>query len=59
VARLDAAPRAQGLAVADALRAAATGWRTSFTAGELVLFRSHLGGGPPRYEAVRRVPLGG
>jgi 2'-5' RNA ligase len=59
VARLDAAPRAQGLAVADALREAAAGWRTSFPAKELVLFRSQLGGGQPRYDAVHRVPLGG
>jgi 2'-5' RNA ligase len=26
--------------------------------GEVVLFRSHLGGGPPRYEAVERFALG-
>ncbi|MDQ3521168.1 MAG: hypothetical protein M3434_02345 [Gemmatimonadota bacterium] len=24
---------------------------------EVVLFRSHLGGGPPRYEALARFPL--
>jgi 2'-5' RNA ligase len=57
VARLDAAPRAEGIAVAQALAAAADGWRTGFSADEVVLFRSHLGGGPPRHEAVRRVPL--
>ena len=59
VARLDAAPRADGVAVADELRAAADGWRTAFRADEVVLFRSHLGGGPPRHEAVRRVALAG
>jgi 2'-5' RNA ligase len=26
--------------------------------GEVVLFRSHLGSGPPRYEAVERFALG-
>src|SRR3954470_15938979 len=57
VARLDAAPRADGGAVAQALEAAAAGWRTAFSADELVLFRSHLGGGPPRHEPVRRVAL--
>lgn len=25
---------------------------------EVIVFRSHLGGGPPRYEAVERLPLG-
>jgi hypothetical protein len=45
------------VAVAQALEAAAAGWRTAFSADELVLFRSHLGGGPPRHEPVRRVAL--
>jgi RNA 2',3'-cyclic 3'-phosphodiesterase len=31
--------------------------RLSFPAGALTLFRSHLGGGPARYEALERVPL--
>ncbi len=26
--------------------------------GEMTVFRSHLGGGPPRYEALERFPLG-
>jgi hypothetical protein len=26
--------------------------------GEVVVFRSHLGGGPARYEAAERFPLG-
>jgi 2'-5' RNA ligase len=25
--------------------------------GEVVLFRSHLGAGPPRYEAIKRFDL--
>jgi RNA 2',3'-cyclic 3'-phosphodiesterase len=58
VARMDALPIAQGTAVAQALADAATGWRTSFRAGEVVLFRSHLGGGPPRHERLLTVPLG-
>jgi RNA 2',3'-cyclic 3'-phosphodiesterase len=29
----------------------------SFTVDRVSLFRSHLGGGPPRYERLRRVPL--
>jgi 2'-5' RNA ligase len=57
VARLDAAPRADGLAIAEALRAAAGGWRVAFRAERVVLYRSHLGGGPPRHEALREVAL--
>lgn len=57
VARLDAAAPAQGIAVAEALVAAATGWRTGFRADRVVLFRSHLGGGPPRHEPVVEVRL--
>jgi RNA 2',3'-cyclic 3'-phosphodiesterase len=59
VARLDAASRADGVAAAGALTAAAAGWRTAFPADELVLFRSHLGAARPRYEPIRRVPLRG
>jgi 2'-5' RNA ligase len=57
VARLDAARAADGEAVAEALRAAADGWRTSFRADRVVLYRSHLGGGQPRHEALLTVPL--
>lgn len=57
VARLDATSPAQGVAVADSLVAAATGWRTGFRADRVVLYRSHLGGGPPRYEPVVEVVL--
>jgi 2'-5' RNA ligase len=31
--------------------------RRAFTAEALTLFRSHIGGGPARYEALERVPL--
>jgi 2'-5' RNA ligase len=44
--------------VAEALGRAAAGWRTSFRADRVILYRSHLGGGPPRHEAVVEVPLG-
>jgi RNA 2',3'-cyclic 3'-phosphodiesterase len=59
VARLDSASIADGAAVADVLRSAATGWRTAFRAHRVVLYRSHLGGGPPRYEPVVEIPLRG
>ncbi len=52
VARLDAAPRADGVALAQAIGEAARDWRTSFRAEAVVLFRSHLGGGPPRHERL-------
>jgi 2'-5' RNA ligase len=57
VARLDASAPAQGIAAAAALVAAATGWRTGFRADRVVLYRSHLGGGPPRHEPVVEVVL--
>jgi 2'-5' RNA ligase len=57
VARLDSSSPAQGVAVAETLVAAATGWRTAFRADRLVLYRSHLGGGPPRHEPVIEVVL--
>jgi RNA 2',3'-cyclic 3'-phosphodiesterase len=57
VARLDASSIADGQAVAGTLHHAAADWRTTFTAREVVLFRSHLGGGLPRHEAVVTVPL--
>ena len=47
------------LAVAAALRDAAEGWRVGFTADRVVLYRSHLGGGPPRYEPVHEAVLEG
>jgi 2'-5' RNA ligase len=59
VARLDASSPGQGNAVAEALVEAATGWRTGFRADRVVLYRSHLGGGPPRHETVLDAPLRG
>lgn len=32
-------------------------WDATMPVEEMVLFRSHLGGGPPRYEPVERYPL--
>ena len=57
VARLDRSSIASSEAVADELRAAAAGWSTSFRAERVVLYRSHLGGGPPRYEPLVEVAL--
>jgi 2'-5' RNA ligase len=59
VARTDAAGTHGSLAVAAALREAAADWRVTFTAERLVLYRSRLGGGPPRYEPVHEASLGG
>jgi 2'-5' RNA ligase len=59
VARLDTSSPAQGVAVAETLVAAATGWRTGFRADRVILYRSHLGGGPPRHEPVVEIPLAG
>jgi len=59
VARTDAAGTSGSLAVAADLRVAAEGWRVTFTADRLVLYRSHLGGGPPRYEPVHEATLAG
>jgi 2'-5' RNA ligase len=47
--RSRAKPRRRGLAPAP---------RAAFAARALTLYRSHLGGGPARYEALARVPLG-
>jgi 2'-5' RNA ligase len=59
VARLDAAPRVDGVAIARALDEAALGWRTAFRAREAVLFRSHIGGGAPRHERLLEHALAG
>lgn len=48
-----------GAEVARMLRGVADGLRIPFTADRIVLFRSHLGGGPARYEALHESPLGG
>ncbi len=59
VARTDAASSVDALAAAEGLRAAAVGWHTAFRAQQLVLYRSLLGGGPPRYEALETLALRG
>ncbi|HEX8433089.1 MAG TPA: RNA 2',3'-cyclic phosphodiesterase, partial [Longimicrobium sp.] len=41
----------------SALVAASTPWGARMEVAEAVLFRSHLGGGPPRYERVASFPL--
>jgi 2'-5' RNA ligase len=57
VARLDRSPISSSGAIADQLRAAAADWQASFRADRVVLYRSHLGGGPPRYEPLVEVLL--
>jgi 2'-5' RNA ligase len=47
-----------GPAAARELTAAAAGLKSTFTADRLVLFRSHLGGGPARYEHLHEARLG-
>lgn len=59
VARTDATRGEVSHAIADALAHEAAGWRTGFEVHALTLFRSHLGGGPPRYEALVEAPLEG
>jgi 2'-5' RNA ligase len=59
VARTDAAPYDAGAAAARALIARADGDAMRFTAGRVVLFRSHLGRGPARYEPLADIPFGG
>ena len=54
---MDSASITGGLAVADALREAVAGCRTAFRADRVVLYRSHPGGGAPRYEPLLEVPL--
>jgi 2'-5' RNA ligase len=57
VARLDSASIADGADVAAELEQAAAGWQTSFVADRVILNRSHLGGGPPRYDPIVEIPL--
>ncbi|HYO41724.1 MAG TPA: RNA 2',3'-cyclic phosphodiesterase [Candidatus Limnocylindrales bacterium] len=57
VARLDRSSIASSGVIADTLRAAAADWRTAFRADRVVLYRSHLGSGPPRYEPLVDVAL--
>jgi 2'-5' RNA ligase len=48
-----------GPAAARVLADAASEVEVRFTADRVVLFRSHLGGGPARYEALHEARLGG
>jgi len=59
VARTDATSGATSHALGDALRAATEGWRAEFEADCVALYRTHLGGGPPRYEAISEARLAG
>jgi RNA 2',3'-cyclic 3'-phosphodiesterase len=47
-----------GPVAARALEEAARAMRIRFTADRLILFRSHLGGGPARYEPLHEARLG-
>jgi 2'-5' RNA ligase len=58
VARTDAAPYDAGAAAGRALVAAAGERTIAFEADRAVLYRSHLGRGPARYEVVADAPLG-
>lgn len=57
VARTDAANGAEGAALASALVKAADSWGTSFEVDRIVLYRSHLSAGPPRYEELASFAL--
>jgi 2'-5' RNA ligase len=59
VARTDATRPPVSHALGQDLWASADGWATSFAADHLVLYRSQLGGGPPRYEPLVEAPLRG
>ena len=52
VARTDSTRGPVSHALGDALAAAAEGWSTHFEVTAMTLYRSHLGGGPPRYEPI-------
>ena len=58
VARTDATGIRDAALTAQALEAAAEEWATAFTVDRVVLFRSHLGGGPPRHEPLDEILLG-
>lgn len=57
VARADAGSHAQATTAAAALQTAAAGWGSSFDVGRVVLYRSHLSAGPPRYEELASFAL--
>jgi len=58
VARTDAAPYDAGFAAAQALIEAAGSRSIAFDAERAVLYRSHLGRGPARYEVLADARLG-
>jgi 2'-5' RNA ligase len=57
IARTDATGIRDAALTAQALEAAAEQWSASFVADRVILFRSHLGGGPARHEPVAEVAL--
>ena len=57
VARTDRTGIRDAALIAQALEAAAEAWTTAFTADRVILFRSHLGGGPPRHEQLDEILL--
>ena len=57
VARTDRTSIADAALASQALEAAAEGWSTAFQATSVVLYRSILGGGPPRHDPVETVVL--
>jgi RNA 2',3'-cyclic 3'-phosphodiesterase len=57
VARTDRTGIREAALIAQALEAAAEGWTNAFTADRVVLFRSHLGGGPSRHEPIDEIVL--
>lgn len=57
LARCDGSPA--GPATARKLAEEAVGFETAFMADRLMLFESHVGGGPARYEALLEIPLSG
>lgn len=59
IARTDATRPAVSHALGQSLWAGADGWSSTFRADHLVLYRSHLGGGAPRYEPIVEAPLRG
>ncbi|HEY3336825.1 MAG TPA: RNA 2',3'-cyclic phosphodiesterase [Candidatus Limnocylindrales bacterium] len=57
VARTDRTGIRDAALIAQALEGVAADWTTSFVADRVILFRSHLGGGPPRHEPVDEILL--
>ena len=57
VARTDASSIADGRLASQSLEAAAERWSTAFRADQVILYRSFIGGGPPRHEPVETIDL--